>query len=513
MSAKPYRVIFTLLILSVFFILVLQGLWIRNFYLQKQEEFGKTIYAALENVTLKLRERQNLGEIKQNISLDTLPVTKQLIIKNPLPSGTNIHIQVRNEKKSLTGIKAMDITGLKNEMREVTRKDSAVFVVTRGDSAGKQKKTMNRYANVNDKEMQLLVEKMITEIRITDTDERNPDTLKQVIKRVFENKGLFLPFEFALKKVFKNKDETLAKSEGYNNNLKSYISDLSANNVFSTHNFLFVQFPKQGGYLLSSIKNMVLLSLVFSLIIMGVFYYTIRLIINQKKLGEIKNDFVNNMTHELKTPIATNSLAIDALANPLIKNDDEKYNDYIRILKEENKKLNVHVERVLQIALLDKGELPLNKKPLDLALVVEQVVEQFKLRISEQKAEVRINRANHALVVLGDEQHLQTVFSNLLDNALKYSSEACTIIIDALRNENEIIIRMKDNGPGIAKEHREKVFEKFYRIQGGNLHDVKGFGLGLSYVKSIVESHQGSITLTSEVGRGTEFTIKWNAYV
>lgn len=513
MSAKPYSVIFTLLILSVCFILVLQGLWIRNFYLQKQEEFGKTIYAALENVTLKLRERQNLGEIKQNISLDTVPVTKQLIIKKPLVSGANIHIQVRNEKKSLTEIKAMDITGLKNEMREVTRKDSAVFVVTRGDSAGKQKKTINRYANVNDKEMQLLIEKMITEIRITDTDERNPDTLKQIIKRVFENKGLFLPFEFALKKVFKNKDETLAKSEGYNNNLKSYISDLSANNVFSTHNFLFVQFPKQESYLLSSIKNMVLLSLVFSLIIMGVFYYTIRLIINQKKLGEIKNDFVNNMTHELKTPIATNSLAIDALANPLIKNDDEKYNDYIRILKEENEKLNVHVERVLQIALLDKGELPLNKKPLDLALLVEQVVEQFKLRISEQKAEVRINRANHALVVLGDERHLQTVFSNLLDNALKYGSEACTIIIDALRKENEIIIRIKDNGPGIAKEHREKVFEKFYRIQGGNLHDVKGFGLGLSYVKSIVESHQGSITLTSEVGRGTEFTIKWNAYV
>jgi signal transduction histidine kinase len=513
MSAKPYKVIFGLLTLSVIFILVLQGFWIHSFYIQKQEEFSKSIYSALEDVTVKLRERDNLAIMKKTISYDPGFRTQPNLSGKPMASTTNLQVQVRNQRTEVTEITATDVKGLKADMSLVINKDSAVFKIIHADSSRKIKKIISGSTNTDNAEMQKLLDKMITEIRIDDTDERNPDTLKQVIKRVFQNKGMFLPFEFALKKVFKNNDQTLAKSKGYKPGFPSFISDLSANNVFSTHNFLFVQFPRQNAYVFSSIKNMLMLSIIFSLIILGSFYYTVRLILNQKKIGEIKTDFVNNMTHELKTPIATNSIAIDALANPLIKNDEEKFKEYIRILREENKKLNVHVERVLQMALLDKGALMINRTFVDIIPVIKQAIDHHKLQISSQKGTINFDPLPGELVVLGDKQHLQTVFSNLLDNALKYSSEKCIISIKIEQISNEIVICFQDNGIGIEKDHWDKVFEKFYRVQGGNLHDVKGFGLGLSYVRSIMEAHDGSIDLKSKPGEGSEFIIRLKKHV
>lgn len=507
MKTKPYKVIFGVLTLSVVFILLLQGFWIRNFYLQKQDEFSKAIYSALEKVTLKLREREGMTVIKKNLVYDPAFIKPNPLIEKSEVAGNNLKIQVRNHQKEITEINAVDVNGLKSGMKRVTRGDSVLKIFFADSSIRTNKITINR-TGVKEEELKKLMNKMVTEIRINDNDERNPDTLKQIIKRVFENKGLFLPFEFALKKVFHDNDETLASTAGFDDRQKSFISDLSSENVFSTHNFLFVQFPKQGTYVLSSIRNMLVLSLVFSLIIIGAFYYTIRLILNQKKLSEIKNDFVNNMTHELKTPIATNSLAIDALSNPLIKNDEAKFKDYIRILKEENKKLNAHVERVLQMALLDKGTLPLSKKVLNLVPVIRSVIANYKLKIEEQQAEIYFSTVSETIAVYGDEEHLQTVFSNLMDNALKYFSEKCILSIFVSIQNGEVTVNFKDNGIGIAKEHHEKIFEKFYRAQGGNLHDVKGFGLGLSYVKSIVEAHGGSISLKSEVGIGSEFTLK-----
>lgn len=506
MNTKPYKVIFGVLVLSVVFILLLQGFWIRNFYIQKQEEFSKTIYSALEKINLKLRERQDLTVIKQNFVYDPAFIKPYDLNGKPGFSARSTQIQVRNHQKEITEITAVDVNGLKGSMKKISRGDSVLKIVS-SDSSLSISKVISK-TGVKEEELKKLMNKMVAEIRINDNDERDPDTLKQIIKRVFETKGLFLPFEFALKKVFQDNDETLSKTEGFDEHQNSFISDLSSENVFSTHNFLFVQFPQQGRYVLSSIRNMLLLSILFSLIIISAFYYTIRLILNQKKLSEIKNDFVNNMTHELKTPIATNSLAIDALTNPLIKNDDEKFREYIRILKEENKKLNVHVERVLQMALLDKGSLPLSKKIFDVVPAIKSVIANYKLRVEEQKAEINLSTTSETIKVYGDEEHLQTVFSNLIDNALKYISEKCILSIHVFTRHGEVFITFKDNGIGIGREHHEKIFEKFYRAQGGNLHDVKGFGLGLSYVKSIVEAHQGAISVKSEIGMGSEFTVK-----
>ncbi|MES2678384.1 MAG: HAMP domain-containing sensor histidine kinase [Bacteroidota bacterium] len=508
MNAKPYKVIFKLLVLGVAAVLLLQGFWIRNFYLQKQDEFNSRIYSALEQVSARLRERQGLRVIRQHMDSEATFQPDRVLSGKPSVNN-NIYVELGAGKKPASADGSDAVKAQKRQVRQVKITDSVVKVLKGGQTIITRKEITG--TDMTEKEMNQLMDKMITEIRIIDKDEKNPDTLKAVISDIFSNKGIFIPFEYALKKVLGGKEEILSQSPGYKDSGKSFVTDLSANNVFSTHHFLFIQFPGQGNYVFTSIKNMLLLSLAFSLLIIGVFYYTMRLIMKQKRLSEIKNDFVNNMTHELKTPIATNALAIDALTNPLVKNDELRFQDYIRILKEENQKLNIHVERVLQMALLDKGELPLQKSGVDLAGLIKSAVDHHKLQINEKGATINVNTPSTKIMFNADGQHLQTVFSNLLDNAIKYSKEKCVIDITIAEDEDGISVCFKDNGIGIEKEHREKVFDKFYRAQGGNLHDVKGFGLGLSYVKSVVEAHQGHITLKSEGGRGSEFTISFKA--
>jgi two-component system, OmpR family, phosphate regulon sensor histidine kinase PhoR len=509
-SAKPYKFIFVSLIASVVCILALQGFWIRNFYLQKEEEFKATVYSALEKAAVKITERKNLQKLRQKITIhkekiqpggkkNAVLVTKSATVSN--------YAQVRNpDKKEDIDIRISDVSSIQNEMPEIKIGDSSIRILSDNPGMITRSQTLQTSDGKND-EVNKLMDKMLMEVKIVDSDEKHPDTLNNIIKRVFENKGLFLPYEFAMKKIFKNKDETLASSKGFSDKQFSFVTDLSANKVFSTHNYLLVQFPNGGTFVFDSMRNMLLLSLLFSLVIIGVFYYTIRLIIKQKKLGEMKNDFINNMTHELKTPIATISLATEAINNPLIKDNDEKFKDYTRILKEENQKLNSHVERVLEMAMLDKGELVLNKKQVNIGKLIQRTIESHKLLIQKQNAKVNFSPDTEVICRV-DEEHMLAAFNNLLDNALKYSKEFCTVNIQIARPLKDLVITFKDNGIGIDKEQKEKVFDKFFRAQGGNLHDVKGFGLGLSYVRSIVEAHNGSIELLSEKGKGSEFIIK-----
>ncbi len=511
MNSRSYKLIFTLLILSVVFILVLQAFWIRNFYIQKEEEFNSTVYSALEKVATKIEERKGLRKLQQNITVQK----NDILLKDRKHSATLInksvvvsnYSQVRNNnKKEDVEIKIGDVNMIQNDMKEIKIGDSSIKIISPHSTIVTKTQTLLSNGE-NSNEVDKLMDKMLLEIKIVDDDEKNPDTLNNIIKRVFENKGLFIPYEFSIKKIFKNKNETLSSSKGFNEKERSFVTDLSANKIFSTHNFLFVQFPGGNSFVFSSMRNTLILSLVFSLVMLSVFYYTIRLILKQKKLSEMKSDFINNMTHELKTPIATISLATDAINNPLIKNNEEKFKDYTRILKEENQKLNNHVERVLEMSMIDKGQLHLNKKKISLDQLINNTLKTHKLHIEKQNAKVNVEIDKEIFAML-DEGHMQAVFNNLIDNALKYSKEFCEIRINIKEVAKELVITFKDNGIGIDQHLKEKVFEKFFRVQGGNLHDAKGFGLGLAYVRSIVEAHGGTIELQSEKGKGSEFIIK-----
>jgi two-component system phosphate regulon sensor histidine kinase PhoR len=243
--------------------------------------------------------------------------------------------------------------------------------------------------------------------------------------------------------------------------------------------------------------------------IITAFYVTVVTLLKQKKLSEIKNDFINNMTHEFKTPLATISLAVDALRNEKVMNDRQKSDYFSGIIKEENKRMNKQVETILQAALLDRQELQLNLEPIHVHAIIQDVADNFKLQLEDKegKAELQLNAKND--VIEADEVHFTNLISNLLDNAVKYSRDHVLIKITTHSTNKNLVIRLEDNGIGMSKETQRKIFEKFYRAHTGNIHNVKGFGLGLSYVKTIVDAHEGKIKVDSVIGKGTSFTIEF----
>lgn len=253
---------------------------------------------------------------------------------------------------------------------------------------------------------------------------------------------------------------------------------------------------------------MIIGSLFFTLMIVSAFYVTVSALLRQKKISEIKNDFINNMTHEFKTPLATISLAVDALRNNKVMEDTSKMNYFSGIIKEENKRMNKHVETILQAALMDRQEIQLNKKPVRLHELIREVIGNYSLQLEEKQG--RIDLQLHAAndYVNADEVHFRNLISNLVDNAVKYSKENLVLKISSSNAGSRLILKFEDNGIGMSKETIRRIFEKFYRAHTGNLHNVKGFGLGLSYVKTVIDAHDGRIKVESSVGRGSTFTLE-----
>jgi two-component system phosphate regulon sensor histidine kinase PhoR len=260
---------------------------------------------------------------------------------------------------------------------------------------------------------------------------------------------------------------------------------------------------------LGEMKTMIIVAILFTLVIIAAFYVTVHALLRQKKLSEIKNDFINNMTHEFKTPLATISLAVDALRNEKVVHDRQKSEYFSGIIKEENKRMNKQVETILQASLLDRREQQLNLRPIHAHTVIQEAMENFQLQLEGKggRAELQLNAKNDLLDA--DEVHFTNLISNLIDNAVKYSKDQLLIHITTHSTSKSLIVRIEDNGIGMSKETQRRIFEKFYRAHTGNLHNVKGFGLGLSYVKTIVEAHHGKIKVESLTGKGTTFTLEF----
>lgn len=264
--------------------------------------------------------------------------------------------------------------------------------------------------------------------------------------------------------------------------------------------------------LYESLTWMILGAVIFTIIILAAFYLTVRTLLAQKKLSEIKSDFINNMTHEFKTPLATISLAVDALKNEKVQQDREKMQYFSGIIKEENKRMNKHVETILQAALMDKQELKLNFKPLHAHEIISRVVDNFRLQLEEKKGRIELTLNAREDYVNADEVHFTNLVSNLVDNAIKYSREHLHIRVYTHCTNKHFIVRVEDNGIGMSKESVKRIFEKFYRAHTGNIHNVKGFGLGMSYVKTVVDAHRGRIRVDSTLGKGSVFTVELPIY-
>lgn len=267
-----------------------------------------------------------------------------------------------------------------------------------------------------------------------------------------------------------------------------------------------VNFPRVEANLLSQMGIWGFSSAVM-LIVIFFFVYTLFVILKQRRLSEIQKDFINNMTHEFKTPISTIAISTEVLKDPAIRETPERLLSYATIIENENNRLKQHVERVLQMARLDKDTITLKKEFVDIHDLIRESMKNCSLALADHSGEIapKFNAANG--MVYADRLHLVNVFSNLIDNAIKYTKQAPRIHIRTSNNAGVVVVEVKDNGIGISQEHLRKVFHRFFRVPTGNVHDVKGFGLGLNYAKVIVDAHKGKIAVESELGQGTTFTI------
>lgn len=267
-----------------------------------------------------------------------------------------------------------------------------------------------------------------------------------------------------------------------------------------------VQFPRLEANIISQMGIWGFSSVV-NLIVIFFFVYTLFVILKQRRLSEIQKDFIDNMTHEFKTPISTIAIATDVLKDPTIVQSPERLLNYTTIIQNENSRLRQQVERVLQMARLDREEIKLKKEAVDVHELIQGAVKNISLAVQSANGKIDLHFDAVSPVVLADRLHLTNVFYNLLDNALKYCKATPEIVITTRNVNHSLLISFGDNGIGIAPDHLKKVFQKFYRVPTGNIHDVKGFGIGLNYVKLVVESHRGRIALDSKQGKGSTFTI------
>jgi two-component system phosphate regulon sensor histidine kinase PhoR len=338
-------------------------------------------------------------------------------------------------------------------------------------------------------------------------DTVNPYLLETLLKNEFLQKSLNIDFEYVIYDCFTD-SIVFGDYISLDDKDKDQLQSKSYNIKWDRDGHYFgVYFPSKEAYILNKMGIWIFSSSII-LIIIIFFAYTINVILKQKRLSEIKNDFINNITHEFKTPISTISLSAEVLLQKNIINEPDRLNNYAGIIKAENDRLKNQVDKVLQLATLDKDKLKLENENINLQELITDSVKSFGLIVREKNGEIICNLHAKKYIIFGDKIHITNTIHNLIDNAIKYSSENPKVVIETHDHNGYIEISVQDNGIGIPKDSQKHIFDKFYRTPTGNVHDIKGFGLGLNYVKTIVEAYNGSVKLISKENEGSTFVIK-----
>ncbi|WP_066631143.1 sensor histidine kinase [Labilibacter marinus] len=536
MKKKSFSGLVVLMGFSLLGIIMVQFFWMNNAIDVRKEKFNATVYDAL-NATAQRAQREQAANYYMKQFFQNQPVNRNLTDTSSLQrmphfplsnqgkkrfSPEDIYAQGREETRPLsTGHFEAHIEILNNgKSQQITLTDKNIDFNNKSDI----KRVERAIAHIQDslqREMtgssslnaQSFFNQFSYEIQMRSSDISNRiDTknLTRILDYELKARGIDLEYEYGIL----NRDNgqlTKLCSNTYKREKSNFlfVANLFPNDLFRNMSPLAmdVYFPNQKAFIYKSLNILLASSLIFTLFILLTFYFTLRTIINQKKLSEIKSDFINNMTHEFKTPIATINLATDNIGNPMIIDKPEHISPFLRIIKEENKRMNNQVERVLQMSLIEKRDFQLVKIKTDLHPLINDAVEKIKL-LAEQKSASINTQLNADLTVFNvDEVHFTNVIMNLLENALKYTEQTPLIEVCTQNTKSGIEIKVSDNGIGMTKEQQAKVFEKFFRATKGNIHNVKGFGLGLSYVKAIMDQHHGNIFVKSKLGEGSTFKL------
>jgi len=505
---------------SLIGLVAIQIYWIDNAVTLKEEEFKRDVTAAIYSVSNKLERMEAINRIKahqkgqalfnmrmgqindqfRDLDYDTTTIYEQ--------NGVQYKVAERKQK----GFSGGDI--YEKSVQSISPNGEMEFHLSvQGNSIPltlHQKKDSLYYYRQNEKSLMIneVLESLYESNKYKTILERlNPNVLDSLLKLELLNRGIKTKFQYG---VFDyNGKGLLIDSIANSDKIKQsgYIAQLFPNDLLENPHFLSVYFPHQKGYLLKTMWFMLLTSVLLLISIVWGFTYTIQTIFKQKKLSEVKNDFISNMTHELKTPISTISLACEALNDKDVAGNNEVKSNYVNVINQENKRLGLLVERVLKSATWNNEDLKLKKEELDLHQIIDEVVSNISIQVSSKNGQINKELKAENYRCFADKVHITNMIYNLLDNANKYSPVTPSIKITTENIREGIMLTISDNGLGIKKENLNKIFDKFYRVPTGNVHNVKGFGLGLNYVKALVEKHNGEISVTSELGKGTKFNV------
>ncbi|MFO8087731.1 MAG: HAMP domain-containing sensor histidine kinase [Bacteroidales bacterium] len=336
----------------------------------------------------------------------------------------------------------------------------------------------------------------------------NPSYIDSVIQAELKSNDIDIPYQYGLLQApYQSFTFSNVTTPGENLKETDFSVDLFPNNIFSEPVYLNVYFPKKHAYILSSMTYILIIALILLSLLVFSFFYTIHTIIRQKKLSEMKNDFINNMTHEFKTPISTISLACQTLNDKDIPKDETLYNNYIKIIDEENSRLGSLSEKILQTAIIENNSMDLKPEVINMHEITNHAINKIRMQVEQKEGEIHTDFQATNPIVHADRFHMTNVVFNLLDNANKYSLNKPYIEVTTRNKQDGFQLEIKDNGIGISRTNQKKIFDKLYRVPTGNIHDVKGFGLGLNYVKAILDQHNGNINLQSELHKGSTFII------
>ena len=489
---------------ALFGLIVVQSTFIkRSVYIQEQF-FDQHVKEAMLRVAVNIEEREAYSFFNQQKQF--IPNTTSQHFSPNLDESYSLIFENDTftaeiyKNDSLFRISSHDLLELDEKIKDL----NLHFSVTgkNGDQEhdllnySKQMFSSNFQLNFNDESYQL----------ITDSSD-----LHNIILYELKRSGINLPFNYALLDGFSLNELSSNCSDKICPDFfkKAYKTNVLINGFTGSEAYLLIDFPKKRNFILKSNSTLLIYSFIFILLILASFIVSWYIIFSQKMLSELKTDFINNMTHELKTPVATISLASEMLGNPKIQQNPEKLKNYTQIIKEENIRLGSHIEKVLQTAQLDKEAIKLNKTAVDMHYLLQELYKKFELRILDADAEIRWHLNATDAIVMVDNVHFLNILSNLLDNALKYRKPEKLVIDIATSNvKNGLRIELKDNGIGMTKANAKRIFEKFYRVPTGNIHNVKGFGLGLSYVKTMIDEHNGKISIDTELDKYTNFIIE-----
>lgn len=522
MNKKLFVLLVVLMSLSLLGIIFVQVYWIRTSINDKEEQFSRTVTDILDKVASRVEKREMKEYSDQLASLiDTIGEPKTTKFKNYFFVDRDLNSDeilfyshgILEEDYNITStffdnIEGEDTTVLKNftskRTKTIFKEEYGLDGKSYGLTAIQKAEKIGGLSSID---------KAAWEDVFMESAKSNP-IHKRVTKKELElllsqelgNRNIDIDFEYG---VYSQGYPTKVRSKKFKfSESKMYKAPIFKDSEGHTNFSLLLTFPKMKKFLFQSVMSMALLSLIFTLVIMLAYSSAIYQLIKQKQISEIKTDFINNMTHEFKTPIATINLAVEAIRNPKSIEDKDKVLRYLGMIKDENKRMHAQVENVLRISKLEKNQLDISKDRVDVHDIIVDAIAHVELIVADRGGYINAHCDAERSEVLANDVHFTNVIVNMLDNAVKYSPESPKIDVYTEMVKNNIIVKIQDQGAGMGKPVLKRVFEKFYREHTGDIHNVKGHGLGLAYVKRIIDDHQGEVYAESEKGKGSTFYVK-----